>query len=157
MRTITNISLWTVRVSGTLQLLLGILFWTGHAYRLLPLHIINGFVIVLTLWTTAALAFVAGTRRGLAAFGVFWGIALPAFGIIQATVLAGPTHWIVRVAHLAMGLVAMGVAGTLGQTVLTTLPPASPAAGRPMIASGITPRDRRPAAASHAGSPECEG
>ena len=136
MRTITNISLWTVRVSGTLQLLLGILFWTGHAYQLLPLHIVNGFVIVLTLWTTAALAFVARTRRGLAAFGVFWGIALPAFGIIQATVLTGSMHWIIRVAHLVMGLVAMGIAGTLGQTVLAILPARRSDLPTTVVASG---------------------
>lgn len=136
MRTITNISLWTVRVSGTLQLLLGILFWTGHAYQLLPLHIVNGFVIVLTLWTTAALAFVARTRRGLAAFGVFWGIALPAFGLIQATVLTGSMHWIIRVAHLVMGLVAMGIAGTLGQTVLAILPARRSDLRTTVVASG---------------------
>ena len=123
MRTITNVSLWTVRVSGTLQLVLGILFWTGHAYQLLPLHIVNGFVIVLTLWTTAALAFLARTRQGLAVFGLLWGLALPAFGIIQATLLVGPMHWIVRVTHLLTGLVAMGVAGTLGQAVLAAMPP----------------------------------
>jgi len=120
MRTITGINLWIVRVSGTVQLLLGILFWTGHGYRYLPLHIVNGVVIVLTLWTAAVIALVARTRRGLAVFALLWGLALPAFGITQATLLVGSMHWIVRVTHLLMGLAAMGVAGTLGQTVLAT-------------------------------------
>jgi hypothetical protein len=122
MRTITDISLWIVRISGTLQLLLGALFWTGHAYDYLPVHIINGVVIVLTLWTVAVLALVTRTRRGLAVFGLFWGLALPAFGIGQATVLVGSMHWIVRVTHLLMGLAAMGIAGTLGQAVLAVVP-----------------------------------
>jgi hypothetical protein len=122
MRTITGINLWIVRVSGTIQLLLGILFWTGHAYQYLPVHIVNGLLIVLTLWTAAVLALVARTRRGLAVFGLLWGVALPAFGIEQAALLVGSMHWIVRVTHLAMGLTAMGVAGTLGQAVLATLP-----------------------------------
>jgi hypothetical protein len=139
MRTITNISLWTVRVSGTLQLVLGILFWTGHAYQLLPLHIANGFVIVLTLWTTAGLAYAARTRPGLAVFGILWGFALPAFGIVQAAVLAGSMHWIVRVAHLVMGLVAMGVAGTLGQAVLATLPARRPDLHGTVVVSGRAP------------------
>jgi len=122
MRTITNISLWIVRISGTLQLLLGALFWTGHGYQYLPVHIINGFVIVLTLWTVAVLALARRTHRGLAAFGFAWGLALPAFGLVQAAILDGSLHWIVRVFHLAMGLAAMAIAGTLGQTVLATLP-----------------------------------
>lgn len=122
MRTTTAISLWIVRISGTLQLLLGVLFWTGHAYKYLPLHIINGVVIVLTLWTVAVLALVARTHRGLAVFGLLWGLALPAFGIEQVAVLVGSTHWIIRVTHLLMGLAAMGIAGTLGQAVLAALP-----------------------------------
>ncbi|MFL5561826.1 MAG: hypothetical protein ACJ79K_10160 [Gemmatimonadaceae bacterium] len=122
MRTITGISIWIIRVSGTLQLVLGVLFWTGHAYQYLPLHIVNGVVIVLTLWTAAVLALVARTRRGLAVFALLWGLALPAFGMAQATLLVGSMHWIIRVTHLVMGLAAMGIAGTLGQAVLAALP-----------------------------------
>ena len=122
MRTTAGITLWIVRVSGTVQLVLGALFWTGHAYGLLPVHIINGILIVLTLWTVAVLALVARTRPGLAVFGLLWGLALPAFGLLQATVLAGSMHWIVRVFHLLMGLTAMGVAGTLGQAILAAVP-----------------------------------
>lgn len=125
MRTITTATVWIVRISGTLQLLLGVSFWTGHGYQYLPLHIINGFVIVLTLWTAAVLALIARTRDGLALFGLLWGLALPAFGLVQATLLVGSSHWIVRIAHLLMGLAAMGIAGTLGQAVLATLPPAA--------------------------------
>jgi hypothetical protein len=129
MRTTAGISLWIVRVSGTLQLVLGVLFWTGHAYAYVPVHIINGAIIVLTLWTVAVLALVARTRRGLAVFGLLWGLALPAFGIHQAAVLVGPLHWIVRVLHLLMGLAAMGVAGTLGQAILAAVPGRAPASG----------------------------
>lgn len=122
MRTTAGISLWIVRIAGTIQLVLGILFWTGHAYAYLPLHIINGVVIVLTLWTVAVLALVARTHTGLAVFGLAWGLALPAFGLRQATLLGGSMHWIVRVVHLLMGLAAMGIAGTLGQALLAAVP-----------------------------------
>ena len=122
MRATAAISLWIVRVAGTLQLVLGALFWTGHAYSFLPLHIISGIVIVLTLWTVAVLALVARTRRGLALFGLLWGLALPAFGMQQATMLVGSMHWIVRVVHLLMGLAAMALAGMLGQAILAALP-----------------------------------
>lgn len=122
MRATAAISLWIVRVAGTLQLLLGALFWTGHAYSFLPLHIISGVVIVLTLWTVAVLALVARTRRGLALFGLFWGLALPAFGMVQATMLVGSIHWLIRVLHLIMGLAAMALAGMLGQAILGAVP-----------------------------------
>ena len=122
MRATATISIWIVRVAGTLQLLLGALFWTGHAYSFLPLHIISGVVIVLTLWTVAVLALVARTHRGLAVFGVLWGLALPAFGMVQATILVGSMHWIIRVLHLLMGLAAMALAGTLGQMILAAVP-----------------------------------
>ena len=115
-------SIWIVRVAGSLQLLLGALFWTGHACSFLPLHIVSGGVIVLTLWTVAVLALVVRTRRGLALFGLLWGLALPAFEMVQASLLVGSMHWIVRVVHLLMGLAAMGVAGTLGQAILGAVP-----------------------------------
>jgi hypothetical protein len=122
MRTAAAISLWIVRIAGTLQLVLGALFWTGHAYPLLPLHIISGTLIVLTLWMVAVMALVTGTRRGLASFGLLWGLALPAFGLGQAAVLVGSMHWVVRVVHLLMGLAAMALAGTLGQAILAAEP-----------------------------------
>jgi hypothetical protein len=122
MRATATICIWIVRVAGTLQLLLGALFWTGHAYSFLPLHIMSGLVIVLTLWTVAALALVVRTRKGLALFGLLWGLALPAFGMIQAGVLTGPMHWLIRVLHLLMGLAAMALAAMLGQAILGTVP-----------------------------------
>lgn len=121
MRATATLCIWIMRVAGTLQLLLGALFWTGHAYSFLPLHIVSGVVIVLTLWTVAVMALVVGTHRGLTLFGLLWGLALPAFGMVQASVLVGSMHWIIRVLHLVMGLVAMGVAGTLGQAILVAV------------------------------------
>jgi hypothetical protein len=49
-------------------------------------------------------------------------VALPAFGMIQASLLVGPMHWIIRVLHLLMGLAAMAVAGMLGQAILAAVP-----------------------------------
>lgn len=77
---------------------------------------------MLTLWTVAALALVVRTRKGLALFGLLWGLALPAFGMVQAGVLTGPLHWIIRVLHLLMGLAAMALAGMLGQAILGIVP-----------------------------------
>jgi hypothetical protein len=130
MRATAAISLWIVRVAGTLQLVLGALFWTGHAYTYVPLHIISGAVIVLTLWTVAVLSLIARMRRRLASFALLWGLALPAFGMVQATMVVGPMHWIVRVIHLLMGLAAMALAGTLGQAILAAAPGGVPESER---------------------------
>jgi hypothetical protein len=125
MRTTAVISHWIVHVAGILQLVLGALFWTGHAYAFLPLHIVSGLSIVLTLWTVAVMALLLRTRENLAVFGLLWGLMLPAFGLVQASVLPGSMHWVIRVVHLLMGLGAMGVAGTLGKAILAATPDAS--------------------------------
>jgi hypothetical protein len=49
---------------------------------------------------------------------LLWGLALPAFGMTQATMLIGPWHWIIQVIHLLMGLIALGVADRLASHVL---------------------------------------
>ena len=118
MRTATAIILWIVRVAGVLQLLSGALFWAGRGIDYLPVHVLIGVSIVLALWTLAVFAFVARTRTGLAVFAVIWGLALPALGIRQAAILVGPTHWIIRVVHLLMGLIALGVAVPLSTAIL---------------------------------------
>jgi hypothetical protein len=123
MKLTAEISVWIVRIAGTVQLVLGALFWTGHAYTLLPLHIVSGMLIVGTLFTVAVLALTIRTRRALAVFGLLWGVALPTFGLRQAAMLPGSMHWIIRVVHLLMGLVAMAVAGMLGQAILAAESP----------------------------------
>lgn len=108
---------WIVRVAGVIQLTLGALFWTGHAYTYVPVHIVVGSVLVLALWLVAVLALVARVKRGLAVFELVWGLALVWFGVQQAGFLVGGMHWIVRVVHLLMALSAMGIAGALGKAL----------------------------------------
>jgi hypothetical protein len=56
-----------IRVLGVIQIVLGVLFWTGNALGLVDLHILNGIVIVLLLWVMAGLAARAGVERSLVA------------------------------------------------------------------------------------------
>jgi hypothetical protein len=114
----TLLTLWIVRIAGLVQIALGLLIWAGPGLRYLQVHISIGFVIVLCLWTLAILALVARGRAGLASFALLWGLALPAFGMAQAGILVGRWHWIIRVIHLLMGLVALGVADRLAAHVL---------------------------------------
>ena len=102
-----------VRVTGVIQLVLGVAFWTGNALGLVPLHQLIGFVIVLSLWTMAALAARAGVQPGLVAAAAVWGLIVPVLGLTQEQLLPGSAHWLVEVLHLLVGLVALGLADTL--------------------------------------------
>lgn len=123
MRAATLATMWIVRVAGIVQIVFGLLFWTGRALGYIPLHMSVGFVVVLGLWTLAVLALVARTGAGLALFGILWGLALPALGMTQAAILVGPWHWIIRVVHLLMGLTALGLADRLATRVLKSRAP----------------------------------
>jgi len=130
MRTATRISLQVLKVAGVLQITLGTLFWIGYAYTLIPVHIVIGSILVLALMTIGVLAIAARVRRGLAAFELVWGLALAAFGVQQAAILIGPLHWIIRVVHLLMAVVAMQLGSVVAQALLAAVPEFAPTTGR---------------------------
>jgi hypothetical protein len=113
MQLATSIAQWVIRLTGVTQVTLGLLFWSGRAYNLLPLHMLIGMVFVIALWVLAGLAAWArlGMRWVLLAVG--WGILVPLFGIVHPRLLPGPAHWVVRVVHLLIGIAAMVIAGKL--------------------------------------------
>jgi hypothetical protein len=117
MMTLTNIALWTVRLTGPTQIVLGLLFWTGRAPTLLPLHMLIGMVFVLALLVLAGVAARAGLRRTLVLLTVALGLVIPPFGITQSRLLPGPAHWVVKLAHLMIGIAAMIVATRLARFV----------------------------------------
>jgi hypothetical protein len=117
MMTLTNIARWIVRLTGPTQVVLGLLFWTGRALTLLPLHMLMGMLFVLAYLVLAGLAAWAALRPALVVLTVAWGLVIPAFGIIQSRLLPGPAHWVVKLAHLLIGIVAMIVAARLARFV----------------------------------------
>jgi hypothetical protein len=117
-------------ITGLIQIVLGVLFWTGHALGLITLHMIIGAVFVLCLLTLSVLGFRAG-HPAQAAGGLVWGVIVLAFGMTQAQILPGQYHWVVRVLHLVMGLIAMGVARGLTVRIQGAGP-----------VSGVQPHDR---------------
>lgn len=118
MRTLTLVLVWIVRVAGIVQILLGLSIWIGFGMRYLPVHIQIGFLVVAGLWGLAVLALIVRGRPAQAGFALVWGLALPAFGMAQPEILVGPYHWIIRVLHLLMGLIALGTADALAKHVL---------------------------------------
>lgn len=103
----------TVRILGAIVMLLGIVFWTGHLLTLISLHMLLGMLFVLALWTLAALAARAGAAPGLVALSVLWGLAVPALGMTQDSLLPGSAHWVIQVLHLVVGMVAIGLGEAL--------------------------------------------
>lgn len=108
-------TLMVIRVTGLIQIVLGVLFWTGLATNLVPVHMAIGYLFVLALWTLAALSLAAGAPAVLVALAFGWGLVVPALGIAQVGLLVGSWHWVIRALHLAVGLAAMGIAQTLAE------------------------------------------
>jgi hypothetical protein len=112
MRRATTTAQMLVRTFGVIQLVLGGLFWTGNALDLVPLHMLVGFLLVLGLWTLAALAAV-------------WGLIVPILGLNQDQLLVGSAHWVIEVLHLLVGLGAIGQAEGLAARIRERLPAAA--------------------------------
>jgi hypothetical protein len=108
---------WTVRIAGLISLLLGILLWIGGGAGIYPLHMLVGVILVGGLWTLAGLGLRAGAGPALPAVAVGWGILTVLFGLNQATILPGDPHVIVEVAHLMVGLAAIGIGEALGARI----------------------------------------
>jgi len=101
------------RLSGITLVVLGVLFWTGHAHQLIPLHMALGLLFTILYLIIVAFAARRGLALGPVLLAGLWGFVVPAFGMIQTRLLVGPSHWIIRVTHLLIAVVAMGIADRL--------------------------------------------
>lgn len=117
MRTTATVAQWLVRVTGLIQIVLGVLFWTGNQLTLRPVHILVGIILVLSLWTLAFVSARAGVQPAFAAVAFFWGLLVLVFGLTQTRLLTGDAHWLIQVLHLLVGLTAIGQGEGLGQRI----------------------------------------
>ena len=111
-----RIGLIVVRITGPLQVVLGLLFWAGYARGLLMVHIVTGLALVLGLGLIGISAMFAGSRVP-GAFALAWGAFTIWFGMVHPGILPGRLHWMARVAHLLIGVVAMGMADRLSKII----------------------------------------
>ena len=98
-----------IRAAAGSALALGLAFWLGYARSLTQLHMGLGIGLVLCVWATSWVAWSTNTRRGLAALGVVCGVVAWVLGITQSVILPGPFHWVVQIAHLALGIITTAV------------------------------------------------
>src|SRR5712691_134215 len=124
MRTTLTIAQMLVRITGVLQLILGLLLWGGGAPGLRPVHMLLGVVFVLSLWLLAAVASQAGVPIGMAAGVALMGLIVLILGLTQDSLMPGGSHWGIQVLHLLVGLVAIAsgeiVGGRLRRQRLST-------------------------------------
>ena len=99
-----------VGLDGLVLIALGLLFWTGNADPLIPVHMLLGIALVLALWVLAVLAAVAGVNFGLVALAFVWGLIVAALGLTQTRLLPGDAHWLIQVLHLLVGITAIALA-----------------------------------------------
>jgi hypothetical protein len=116
MMTLTTFQ-WVVRVAGVLALLLGLLFWTGDALSLVPVHMLLGVLTVLALWLLAATASQLGAPMSLVIGAGVLGLLVLGLGFSQQSLIPGNGHWIVQVVHLVLGMAAIGIAEMIGGRV----------------------------------------
>jgi hypothetical protein len=117
MRTTTTVAQMIVRLFGLILLILGALFWSGHALQLVNTHMLIGVLFVLALWTLSGIAAAAHQSSSFVALGFVWGIVVLALGMTQRTLMPGSAHWVIRVLHLLVGLAAMGIGENLAKRI----------------------------------------
>lgn len=98
-------------------LLLGGLFWSGHALSLLPYHMFLGTVFVACMWVLGVIGLLAPGTRALALFVLIWSLVVPALGVTQLQLLPGADHWVIQAVHLLVGLIAMGLGASLARRI----------------------------------------
>jgi hypothetical protein len=107
---VITIAVWVLRIAVLAAIILGILFWTGNAENLIPVHMLIGIIAVLSLWVIGlAQGFIKGGSFGLALATFIVGLALAIVGLYQQQWLLGSSHWIIQVIHLLLGLSAIGL------------------------------------------------
>ncbi|MGH8201045.1 MAG: hypothetical protein ACREVO_11920 [Steroidobacteraceae bacterium] len=115
MKYIVRIARVLLSLSGIALVVLGILFWTGHALSLLQTHMMLGGLFVICMWVLAAVGFAGSGTRMLALIVLIWSLVVPALGAAQLRLLPGSDHWVIQVLHLLVGLIALGLGHALAR------------------------------------------
>jgi hypothetical protein len=107
---VMTIAVMVLRIAVLVALVLGIIFWTGNLENLQLVHMLIGFIVVLSLWVIGlAQGFIKGGSFGLAVATFIVGLLLAIVGLYQQNWLPGSAHWVIQVIHLLLGLSAIGL------------------------------------------------
>ncbi len=108
-----------ISLTGVSLLVLGILFWLGHALTLIRWHVLLGGVLVLCLWFVVGLGWRGRASKGLILLLFAWSLIMPALGIMQLRLLPGEHHWLIQALHLIVGVGAVEFGRTVARQAIT--------------------------------------
>ena len=117
MKRATSLLQNAIRILGVVLIILGFLFWTGHALGLVRFHMSLGFVLVVLLWILAGVGTRAGLQPWLLILASLWGVLVIVFGMTMGTLLPGRSHELIRVLHFLVGLGAIGLSESVGARI----------------------------------------
>lgn len=106
-----------VGLDGLVLITLGLLFWTGNADSLIPVHMLLGIALVVALWILAVLAAISRVNLALVVVAALWGFVVPLLGLTQTRLLPGAAHWLIQVLHLLVGITAIALAQILARQI----------------------------------------
>jgi hypothetical protein len=108
---------WITGLAGLGALVLGLLDWFANM-SFINVHLLFGFTMTLALLVLSILMLFIRGMRIWGAVGIVYALLIPVFGLTQATLLVGDFHWLIRTAHLLVGIGAMALAGIMGNHYL---------------------------------------
>jgi hypothetical protein len=106
-----------LRITGVLQIIMGVILWIASADAIIPAHVFIGSVFVLSLWAVAFMAARAGVSPAMVALTFIWGLIIPVLGIAQVNLMPNAAHWVIQVVHLLVGIVGMGLGEQLSARI----------------------------------------
>jgi hypothetical protein len=106
-----------VRVLGLILLVLGFMFWSGHSFEYVPLHMRLGEILVSLLWIIAAMGLRAGVKPMMVLGTMFYGLIVVAFAMRMGSLLPGGAHEVIRIVHFLFGLGAIGLVEMIGAKI----------------------------------------
>lgn len=135
MKTTVHILHWVGGIAGLGVLVLGLFIWiTGMSPTMLQIvHALFGLIFVLALLTLGIIAVLNRGTRLLGAVSLVYAPLVPVFGVIQMTLLVGDLHWLIRTAHLLVGLGALVLFGITGMRYLRLKQTASKGSRQPQL------------------------
>lgn len=111
-----RISIMILRLAVLVEIILGILFWTGNYIfpHVVDVHQLIGVIAVICLWVIAIVLMTTKPGNvGLLIGAIVYGLIVIGFGAMQSRILVGDAHVIIRIVHLLLGLGVIGFAEML--------------------------------------------
>lgn len=103
----------SVRALGVLALILGLLVWpVGLAIG--NIHMLVGILLVLAALVLGGSVLQNAAARLPGVALIVLALLQTWLGVSQVTLLPGDTHWVIRVVHLLLGLLVIGLGEMVG-------------------------------------------